>query len=102
MMSMIALLVSALVSRNRDLIVLNDTDALTGLKNRRGFDKDIANMAADHRLKSACIVAMDINNFKSFNDLYGHSVGDVLLTSFASELHELTGHSGILSRNGGR
>lgn len=101
MMSMIALLVSALVSRNRDLIVLNDTDALTGLKNRRGFDKDIANMAADHRLKSACIVAMDINNFKSFNDLYGHSVGDVLLTSFASELHELTGHSGILSRNGG-
>ena len=101
MMFLIVLLVSALVSRNRALISLNDTDALTGLKNRRGFDKAMAEMAADRKVQSACIIAIDINNFKSFNDLYGHSVGDVLLMSFADELSEITGRTGILSRNGG-
>ncbi len=101
MMFLIVLLVSALVSRNRALISLNDTDALTGLKNRRGFDKAMAEMAADRKVQSACIIAIDINNFKSFNDLYGHSVGDVLLMSFADELSKITGRTGILSRNGG-
>lgn len=101
MMFAIAFLFSALVQQNINLRNINYTDALTGVRNRLGFDKAMAAMAADRRVKSACIVAMDINNFKSFNDLYGHAVGDILLTSFAEELSDLVGRAGVISRNGG-
>ncbi len=101
MMLAIAFLFSALTQQNINLRDNNYTDALTGIRNRHGFDRAMADMATDHRVKSACIVAMDINNFKSFNDLYGHSVGDVLLTSFAEELSDLVGKAGTISRNGG-
>ncbi len=100
-MFVLSFLIAALRARNRSLVDSTLTDALTGLRNRRGFDRAMRDMAGDKRTERALIVAIDINNFKTFNDLYGHDNGDELLKDFAQELHSLVGRSGIISRNGG-
>lgn len=56
-------------------------DSLTGLPNRRAFSRNFPRYAEardDGFLRAVAI--MDIDNFKKFNDLYGHSAGDVLLS----------------------
>jgi diguanylate cyclase (GGDEF) domain len=54
------------------------TDALTGLPNRRSMFVHLSReLARAERLKSeVAIIVMDIDDFKSINDTYGHHVGD--------------------------
>lgn len=75
-------------------------DPLTGLFNRGGFDLVMEGLQSDEDLRTAVLVNCDINSFKSFNDQYGHLVGDALLKDFAQEATALLG-GGIVSRNGG-
>ena len=96
-----SVLISMLTEATRLLERSNYTDPLTGILNRRGFDSVLERFTHDRKLKSAYVVAIDLNNFKSFNDRYGHTVGDSLLRSFAKELEALAGKCGIISRNGG-
>ena len=96
-----SVLISMLTEATRLLERSNYTDPLTGILNRRGFDSVLERFTNDKKLKSAYVVAIDLNNFKSFNDRYGHTVGDSLLRSFAKELEALAGKCGIISRNGG-
>ena len=96
-----SVLISMLTEATRLLVRSNYTDPLTGILNRRGFDSVLERFTNDKKLKSAYVVAIDLNNFKSFNDRYGHTVGDSLLRSFAKELEALAGKCGIISRNGG-
>jgi diguanylate cyclase len=56
-------------------------DALTGLGNRRQFDRQIAN--AD---ESYVLVLIDVDNFKTINDSYSHSTGDRILCEVAATL----------------
>lgn len=58
-------------------------DALTGCKNRRAFDSDIAALMNDHQPFSLALV--DIDNFKSINDTWGHLNGDIVLRNVARE-----------------
>ena len=59
-------------------------DALTGLPNRRGIEAHLAQACAQ---REAQVVAMcDIDRFKTYNDRYGHAVGDRLLRTVASSL----------------
>lgn len=58
-------------------------DALTGCKNRRAFDSDIAALMNDHQPFALALV--DIDNFKSINDTWGHLNGDIVLRSVARE-----------------
>jgi diguanylate cyclase (GGDEF)-like protein len=56
-------------------------DSLTGLPNRRAFSRDFPGYAEgmdDGFLRSVAV--MDVDNFKKFNDLYGHAAGDVVLS----------------------
>ncbi len=57
------------------------TDSLTGLCNRRGFDfrlrRAVARARADEQ--ALCVVLLDIDHFKRFNDTYGHATGDLVL-----------------------
>lgn len=76
-------------------------DPLTGIYNRRGFNRFMESLRSDQELEQAYIVNADINKFKSFNDRYGHTVGDVLLKSFAKEARAFVGDKGEVSRNGG-
>lgn len=53
-------------------------DALTRLPNRRAFDTLLASAWDNSRaqLKPVCLLMMDIDHFKNYNDLYGHQAGD--------------------------
>ncbi|WP_174510493.1 sensor domain-containing diguanylate cyclase [Klebsiella oxytoca] len=58
-------------------------DALTGCKNRRAFDSDVAALMNDHHPFALALV--DIDNFKSINDTWGHLNGDIVLRNVARE-----------------
>nr|WP_239538370.1 GGDEF domain-containing protein [Dyella mobilis] len=85
-----------------DLVV---TDPLTGVANRRGFDRQLANLwaAASSGASSLSILMIDIDYFKRFNDDYGHAMGDHSLRLVAGNLSEwLHAHQGgVLARYGG-
>lgn len=100
-MVMLSFMVSLLRCRNHQLSASSVTDALTGLLNRRGFEDAVEQAIGSRSVRGGILVAMDINSFKTFNDLYGHSSGDALLRSFATELRDLVGSAGEVGRNGG-
>lgn len=58
-------------------------DALTGCKNRRAFDSDIATLMNDNQPFSLALA--DVDNFKSINDTWGHLNGDIVLRNVARE-----------------
>ena len=79
------------------------TDDLTGLPNRRAFDVTLANRVRElDRLGGAFgLVLLDLDNFKSINDTYGHPQGDYVLREFARVLHESSREIDHPARYGG-
>jgi len=79
------------------------TDSLTGLSNRRALDARLdAEWARAVRQGSAISVAfIDIDHFKRFNDLYGHAMGDEVLSAVADCLTETARASDVVVRYGG-
>lgn len=77
------------LKRQRDLLEsLNVTDSLTGISNRRHFDRAlIQNWQSASRTKSdMALLMIDIDHFKQFNDHYGHQAGDECLSAIAKTL----------------
>lgn len=58
-------------------------DALTGCKNRRAFDNDVDELLTAHQ--PFVLALIDIDNFKSINDTWGHLSGDIVLRNVARE-----------------
>lgn len=90
-----------LEERRKYLLYLSETDKLTGIYNRSGFDDQL-----DHHIRrhpdEPCIVAeLDIDNFKFINDLYGHPTGDRALQTLVSSLRRFFASDVIIGRNGG-
>ncbi|MEO5901584.1 MAG: sensor domain-containing diguanylate cyclase [Ilumatobacteraceae bacterium] len=79
------------------------TDALTGIPNRRALDQDLrVQMRRCTREQLPLSVLMvDIDNFKRFNDTYGHLVGDDALCAVARALAGQTAIGTLLGRFGG-
>lgn len=78
-------------------------DALTGLPNRSLLE-DRAQQVIEHARRTGLGVALlflDLDNFKYFNDAYGHGVGDEMLVAVASELESIVGIGDTISRLGG-
>lgn len=75
-------------------------DALTGCLNRRAFDADIAGMLAQAP-EGTCLILVDIDHFKAFNDNYGHQLGDQVLKAVAKRLQEACRDGSKLYRFGG-
>lgn len=99
----IALCISMGVSAILDLQRLSQTDALTGLINRRGFE-DEAHAAISKAQETGTplsIIVCDIDHFKSVNDTYGHAFGDRVIRGFAKVLKERSRHSDLVGRIGG-
>ncbi|NVK58054.1 MAG: diguanylate cyclase [Alteromonadaceae bacterium] len=73
---------------NRELEKLNTIDPLTGIRNRRHFDKRfIAEGRRSRREQTPLALAMvDIDHFKQVNDKYGHSAGDACIIQVATQL----------------
>lgn len=76
-----------------------DTDALTGLNNRRVFNREIENLIKTNT--SFSIVIYDIDNFKKVNDIYGHLVGDEVLKVVAGVIKNSIRKTDIACRFGG-
>jgi diguanylate cyclase (GGDEF)-like protein/PAS domain S-box-containing protein len=78
-------------------------DPLTGLFNRRYLDETLPReMNRAQRLGAPlCVVMLDIDGFKQFNDSFGHGPGDSLLRKLAGILHEHLRKSDISCRYGG-
>ena len=79
------------------------TDSLTGLFNRRGFEKKIEEEFERIRRYSHTIslFILDIDNFKTINDTYGHHEGDNVLKVIAEHLKDKTRRSDYPARYGG-
>ncbi len=79
------------------------TDALTGLGNRRDFDRSLKwTMARTERSKIQYSLAiLDIDHFKRVNDTYGHSVGDDVLRHIANEVETQIRNADRIFRWGG-
>ncbi|MCD1259816.1 diguanylate cyclase [Paenibacillus athensensis] len=84
----------------RELMQQAAVDELTGLHNRRYFLRKVR-----ERLKkissAAALLLIDIDDFKTINDSYGHAAGDRVLTEFAGRLKAAYGGKGVIGRIGG-
>jgi len=81
----------------------SNTDALTGLANRRSLEAFLrsAQIAAMETGDPLSILMIDIDHFKQFNDSYGHQIGDQVLRLVAKVLQECVRESDLAARYGG-
>lgn len=98
--------VGVLVDRSRyvdRLETLGRTDGLTGLPNRRALNERLAqaHIAARRRGEHLSVVMIDLDNFKEFNDSFGHLAGDDLLRSYATRLRARLRAGDFVARYGG-
>jgi diguanylate cyclase (GGDEF)-like protein len=86
-----------------DAVTRSETDPLSGLLNRRGFeDKAEALMAAMGRARvPVSLVICDLDQFKSINDTFGHATGDRVIVAFAGILRDVSGGNHTVGRIGG-
>ncbi len=70
----------------RQLVVQKETDVLTGLGNRRKLYETLAYLETPMSRKPSCVLMIDIDLFKAFNDAYGHAAGDRCLKWFGETL----------------
>jgi diguanylate cyclase (GGDEF)-like protein len=78
------------------------TDALTGLANRRGFGEALARAAAGHgEAMPLALLIIDIDHFKRVNDHHGHATGDAILRHVAAHVARVAGSGAIVARYGG-
>jgi diguanylate cyclase (GGDEF)-like protein len=78
-------------------------DPLTGLANRRAFDQELSRRLAQHHRHGAscCLLIIDIDHFKPFNDEFGHLLGDAILKEVADTLKTRAREMDIVARLGG-
>jgi diguanylate cyclase (GGDEF)-like protein len=100
----------ALAQRSRELEQLNqrlselaDLDGLTGVANRRKLEREMEDAWSAARVADAhlSLLLIDVDQFKQFNDTYGHALGDERLKSIAARLAGWVGPGELLARYGG-
>lgn len=95
--------VRELEKSNENLYEIAHTDHLTQTMNRRNFfiHAQTSFNQAQKNNELLCVVMIDIDNFKMFNDKYGHNVGDKVLVLFAKNIKNNISEKTILGRLGG-
>jgi len=102
---------SKLAAREEELQIANEhleelasLDGLTGLANRRGFDRELEHewQQAKERCRPLALMMIDIDHFKLFNDRYGHVRGDACLRAVGETLSLVTVEDAVVvARYGG-
>lgn len=93
----------ALNKTKSELEITANTDALTGITNRRRF-MELAPVHIDRALlekKNAYVIMFDLDHFKSINDTYGHQAGDKVLKTVAQKVSSLIRNDDLFARYGG-
>ena len=96
--------ITAQIEARRALEALSSTDGLTAIANRRQFDAVAQEMwrAALRSGRPLCLLLIDVDFFKAFNDRYGHQAGDDCLQDLAGTMSRmLRGECDLLARYGG-
>ncbi len=92
-----------LESANSQLESLATTDGLTGLKNHRTFQENLAS-AFERALRyqtPLSVILLDVDHFKSYNDTFGHPAGDGVLKTVAQLLLKASRTADLVARYGG-
>ncbi len=94
------------VSTRRKLQLLHHaamTDRLTGIGNRRHLEGRLSAVLAEFQSNAAIagLLFMDVDQFKQFNDLYGHNIGDDVLRMVAKTIHHAVRATDVIGRWGG-
>ncbi len=76
-------------------------DALTGVANRRGMDRQLDDLLAGAGGAPVCVGMIDLDDFKAFNDLHGHLEGDRALRQVAQALGDAVRPTDLVARYGG-
>lgn len=99
----IALERGAYYSMSEELKMLSMTDPLTGLFNRRYFRERLFEEVERVKRHSECFSAflIDIDDFKSFNDRFGHSFGDEVLKGVSRTIRDAVRSMDVVARYGG-
>jgi diguanylate cyclase (GGDEF)-like protein len=81
----------------------SETDPLTAIANRRGFDRRAAQKIAKAQAAGLplTVVAFDLDHFKQINDRHGHATGDAVIRAFADLLRASLPASALIARTGG-
>ena len=87
---------------NLELHQISNTDALTGLPNRRSLEADAARLYAERPHTGVGAILIDVDHFKKYNDAAGHIAGDVCLRTVAQALARKAQEEGVsIARYGG-
>ncbi len=89
-------------AKERQMESIATSDPLTGVLNRRGFERDAARRLTDSADDATgALLFIDLNDFKEINDQYGHEIGDQLLTVASERLRKSLRSCDIIGRPGG-
>lgn len=92
-----------IVAENLEMIGKLQKDPLTGLMNRHTFipkyESVIDDLQANH--KPVSLIMVDLDDFKSINDTYGHVAGDMVITDCCQKINESIRNSDLVCRFGG-
>ena len=86
-----------------DLLFQAYTDSLTGLKNRRALEKfinDYTDKNPNHE-QHFFLYYIDLDNFKTINDAFGHNIGDAFLKAIATRIKRIASGYDFIARIGG-
>lgn len=106
-MALLSLLLGILLIHNqktKEIRVMSETDALTGLYNRRAAEEHITRQMQTDGRNPDCVrplISIDLDKFKQVNDTYGHLEGDALLIAVADSIKTSVRNSDIVGRIGG-
>ncbi len=94
---------SELKAANESLRELGLMDSLTGIHNRRSFDRDLTRLvrAVEESGGTFSLVMIDIDFFKQYNDTLGHAEGDRVLEAIGQSLRDMTRNEDRAYRYGG-
>ena len=94
---------AAMRARVSELEAHAESDALTGVMNRRGFERELKRAAAylQRYGGNAALVYLDLDGYKPVNDRFGHAAGDAVLVAVAAALVASVRASDIVGRLGG-